>query len=76
MKQTGRCGACESVRRHLPTPIANGLRRLEDHIRKTTPPGVSPAGIPTARCMHEVPLDAPCQRCVDMLQATVRTRRP
>jgi hypothetical protein len=70
----GRCGVCEGVRRHLPLPIANGLRRFEDHIRGA-PPRVIPRDVQTASCMHAIPLDTPCQRCADMLQAMTRKNR-
>lgn len=61
-----RCGFCEGVREHLPTPIANGLRRFEDHIRGA-PPRVISSGAQAAVCMHGVSLDVPCDQCVAAL---------
>lgn len=69
-----RCGVCEGVRRHLPKPIANGLRRFEDHIRGAQP-RVIPANAGAPQCLHNVPLDTPCQRCADMLQSQAAMRQ-
>lgn len=63
MKNRQRCGLCEGVRRHLPTPIANGLRRFEDHMRGAAPRIIA-SNAQAAVCMHGVSLDSPCEACV------------